>query len=338
MHILRHPEYLDPSYVPDELPFREPQIKELAEELRITVATRTASSLFLVGPPGTGKTAVARYVLRQANAEMPQITTICVNTWLYRTRYSLLSQISAQLGLPLPRRGVALDEILTRLFETFSKKEGVVLVLDEVDKLSQDGLEVLYELSRFKEFASSPFLLITISNTTDFLTSLDPRILSSIFHRSIEFTPYTVPQLKRIVLERARKALVPGTYDEEVIGLCAAMGWKRGGDARAAILLLFEAAKLAEIEGADAITVDHVKRASPPATLLGLPPKYAKIVELLKNGPLRVRELYERYVQEVGPLTLRAFRNYISDLVRMGVVEVERAHERGYVRIVKLKE
>ncbi len=329
---------MDPTYVPDNLPFRDVQIRELTGEIKIVVASKTSSSLFLVGPPGTGKTAVVKYVFRELAAEMPQVKTVYINTWLYRTRYSLLSQLSMAMSLPIPRRGVAADEVLTRLFEAFSKTDGVIIALDEVDKLTPDALEILYELSRFKEFSSVPFLLITISNTLNFLQVLDPRILSSLFHRRIEFAPYTVPQLKKILIERARIALVPGTYDEEVIGLCAAIGWKRGGDARAAILSLFEAAKLAEIEGAERITVEHVRRATPPLLPHPLPPKLQKIVELLREGPMTVKELYDRYTSLYGPLTLRAFRNYIKELEKMDVITVERAHRRGFVRILRLKE
>ena len=54
---------LNPEYVPEQLPFRDDQIKAVAEVLATVLHGSRPSNLLLYGKTGTGKTAVARYVL-----------------------------------------------------------------------------------------------------------------------------------------------------------------------------------------------------------------------------------------------------------------------------------
>ncbi len=338
--IIRSLEPLDPEYLPERLPFREAEIQEIAGTVSYALAGRASSNLFIVGPPGVGKTAVVRYVLRQLSSHSPTTFQAYVNAWVYRTRYAVLTRLAALLGIPVPRRGVALDEVLDRMFQALETHRGAVIVLDEVDRLAARDAEVLYELSRLDSFVDVPVVFITIANSEAFIYHLDPRIYSTLFHRKLTFSPYTVPQLKKIVLERAEAALFPGTYDDDVIGLCAAAGWKRGGDARAAIACLAEAAKIAESEGAERITKEHVRRAM--GQVVGVhrdvDPKFRVILGILaEKGPMRVRDLYEEYVRRGARVTMRTFRNYIAEMERLGLIETRRLPERGYVREVRLK-
>ena len=190
-------------------------------------------------------------------------------------------------------------------------------------------------------FVDAPLVLITIANTENFLYTLDSRITSTLFSRKIVFDKYTVPQLKDILRERAKVALAEGSYDDNVLGMCAAIGWKRGGDARAAISCLREAAILAERQGDDKITVAHVRAVEGQvdgAKTSLLDPKYRPIVDILREkGELTVSELYTEYVARTEQITMRAFRNYINELERMGVISVRRLPVRGNVRAVSLR-
>lgn len=56
------------------------------------------------------------------------------------------------------------------------------------------------------------------------------------------FNPYTVEQLQKILLDRARLAFSDGAISNGAINLCAAMAGKENGDARKAIDLLRVAA------------------------------------------------------------------------------------------------
>ncbi len=340
--ILLRPEVLDTDYIPDILPHREAQMKDIASTISYALESGRASNVFVVGPPGTGKTASIRYILRELSSYSPLTFQTYVNCWVYRTRYSIISFLAKELRIPVPRRGVAPDEAYDRIFSKLNDFRGAVIVLDEIDRLSRESSEVLYDFSRLHEFLEIPTVIITIANDDSFVYRLDPRIYSTLFSRKIEYAPYTVPQLKDILRERAKIALADGSYDDNILGLCAAIGWKRGGDARAAISCLYEAAVLAEREGADRITPEHVRRVSssiPSARHENLDPKYVPIVDILREkGELTVRELYEIYTDRVEKITLRAFRNYLRELEALGIIEMRRLNVRGYVRAVRLKQ
>lgn len=340
--ILIRPEVLDTDYIPEVLPHREHLMRDIASTISYALDTGKSSNVFLVGPPGTGKTVAVRYILRELSSYSPLTFQTYINCWVYRTRYSIVSFLAKELKIPVPRRGVAPDEAYDRIFSRLNTYRGAVIVLDEVDRLSRESSEVLYDFSRLHEFLDVPTVVITIANTENFVYRLDPRIHSTLFSRKLVFEQYTVPQLKDILRERAKVALADGSYDDNVIGLCAAIGWKRGGDARAAISCLYEAAVLAEREGVERITPAHVYRVEGRVELArheNLDPRYVPIVEILReNGELTVKELYEEYVKRADQITLRAFRNYISELESLGVVETRRLNVRGYVRAVRLKE
>ncbi|HIQ10158.1 MAG TPA: AAA family ATPase [Euryarchaeota archaeon] len=339
--ILLRPEVLDSDYIPEILPHREGLMREIASTISYSLDTGRSSNVFVVGPPGAGKTVAVKYILRELSSYSPLTFQVYINCWVYRTRHSIISHLARELKIPLPRRGVAPDEAYDRIFARINTHRGAVIVLDEVDRLSRGSDEVLYDFSRLHEFLDVPVVAVSIANTEDFVYRLDLRIQSALFSRKLTFEPYTVPQLKDILKERAKLALADGTYDDNVIGLCAAVGWKRGGDARVAISCLYEAAVLAEREGAERITVDHVRRAEGRAGSSlreGLDPRYVPIVEILEEkGELTVKELYNEYTKRAGKVTLRAFRNYISELEALGVIAVKRLNVKGHVRAVRLR-
>lgn len=57
-----------PDYVPEELPHREAELRRLAEVLAPALRGEKPSNALLYGLTGTGKTAVARLVLRRLEA------------------------------------------------------------------------------------------------------------------------------------------------------------------------------------------------------------------------------------------------------------------------------
>lgn len=339
--ILLNPEILDSDYIPDILPHREALMREVASTISYSLDTGRSSNIFLLGPPGVGKTVAVKYILRELSSYSPLTFQIYLNSWVFRTRAAILSQLAEGLRIPSPRRGMAPDEVYNNIFSRINAHRGAVLVLDEVDRLSRSSTDILYDFSRFHEFLDVPAVTITIANTEDFIYRLDPRIQSSLFSKKINFDAYTVPQLKDILRERAKLALADGTYDENILGLCAALGWRRSGDARVAISCLYEAAVLAEREGAEKIRVDHVRRAegrAESAVYNNLDSRQSIIVDILREkGELTVTKLHEEYVKRAEKITLRAFRNYISELESLGVVAVRRLNRRGHVRAIRLR-
>ncbi len=325
--ILLNPQVFDPSYIPEELPFREEQMETIASEINMYIREGKATHLLLYGPPGTGKTVTLKKLLSEAEA-VYSVKTIYINGWKHRTTTSILTEMATKLGVGVSVRGMSTGRLLSIVEGGI---EGPLIVaLDEVDRVSDQ--EILYELSRMG------IMFIGVANQLYFIYRLDPRIVSTLYGIKIEYKPYTVPQLTEILRRRAEAGLYPGTWNEEVLRGCAAVGFSRNGDARIAIECLYTAARIAEREG-DVITLDHVRRAKEMVGRpLDLDPKYMKIVEILRaEGPLTVKELYQRYVK-YNPISIRAFRNYIRELERLNVISVQRLNRRGQVREVRLVE
>ena len=349
--IFREENALLPDYLPFELPGREHEVKELVYCLQPASENRQPEHALLYGPPGTGKTTCARYVLKQLSEYSARPLPIYINCWESPSRFSILSEIADALGEMLPRRGIAADEILSRVFE-IAKKDGriPIVVLDEADRLeaSDDGVQVLYDLCRAGELHSLKTAVIAITNDEEFHTRLDARVRSSFVQHMHHFASYSVPQLKEILRQRAGKAFFDGALDDEVVPLCAAVAVKRGGDARIAFALLRAAGKAAERENAARVEVKHV-RATQEESLASSGSKVErklgtldevdqKIIMAVKGAGKEGIESGKLYAAMKKFLGDRALRQRVDRLEKTGMLETEFVQiGQGRSRLIRLK-
>lgn len=337
---------LTPEFVPDRLPGREAHLKELAFLLEPASHGMKPANAFLYGHPGTGKTASARFVMRQLEDSSSDVLPVYVNCWQEGTRLAVLSRIAISLRLPLPRRGLAEDEVLTRVMEALRKERRVLMVvLDEIDRL--DGRDrLLYDISRANEVNKVKAGVVAISNDPTLLARLEERVRSSLSARSLEFRPYTPPELKAILAERAGLAFRPGAVTPEAIAVAAAMAARSKGDARLAIDLLLKAGRYAEQHCSNEVGAAEVRAASAPfkvEPLVELPEELGKgeerMLSLLKSMPgarkagVETSVLYESYLKEKEE-TERSVRGHLAMLEKRGLVET---WNEGSTRFVKLK-
>jgi len=372
--IFRDEAVLLPDYLPGELPGREREVKELVFCLQPASENRQPEHALLYGPPGTGKTSVARYVLKQLSEYSSRPLPIYINCWESPSRFSILSEIADALGEMLPRRGIAADEILSRVFEIAKKDERIpIVVLDEADRLeaSDDGVQILYDLCRAGELHSLKTGVIAITNDSEFHLRLDARVRSSFVQHTHNFAPYSVPQLKEILGQRAQKAFFEGALSEDVVPLCAAIAVKRGGgnasaggehalgrspstasaaggDARIAFALLRSAGKAAERENAVRVEVGHVRATQEEALaaseskverkLPSLDELDQKIVEGVRaagKGGIESGKLYLSFKRMLGD---RALRQRVDRLEKIGMLETEFVQiGQGRSRLIRLK-
>lgn len=262
---------LSTEYVPDRLPFRENQIKQIAEILAPALHHSKPSNLLLYGKTGTGKTAVARLVINKLQAQdtSGQIATCYINTRIAGTEYRTLAKIADSLPLTadkrIPDTGLSIGTVLDRIFGAIRDHNvHLLLVIDEIDYLVNTyGDDILYQFTRAGEHVEPGyFTMVGISNDLKFKDELDPRVLSSLGEEELVFPPYTTQELYAILASRAKIAFKANAIPDATLSLCAAMAGSEHGDARRAVDLLRVAGEIAEREGIYQVSEDCVRKAS----------------------------------------------------------------------------
>ncbi|MCX8202349.1 MAG: AAA family ATPase [Candidatus Micrarchaeota archaeon] len=346
--IFKNENALSLEYLPPEMPERETQLKELAAALNSSAKGKRGRNILVTGPTGTGKTSCVKYVLNQLTEFSQTPIAIYINCWNFTTSNAVLSEIAERLKLPLPRRGIAFDEIFKRIKEYLTVSNKVlVVVLDEVDRLlANNSTEILYYLSRGDELASGKISVIVVSNDDELPAKLDDRIRSSLLESRVKFEKYTAFQLKKILSERAKLAFFSSAITEEVVALCAANAAKQGGDARVGISLLYQAGLNAEREGSNKVLIKHIKLALEEVKnetdfiarhFDSLSDTEKRIVNLLLTGPLTSGEIYEK-LSDLG-ISNRMLQFYITKLEESGMVtsqEIE-VKPKGRTKLISLR-
>ncbi len=342
--IFNNKEVLRPTYTPDTLVHRDEQINSLATILVSALRGDTPSNILIYGKTGTGKTAASRHVGRELERIGEQLNVQCsvvyVNCEVIDTQYRLLANLARQFGEDVPMTGWPTDQVFAKFKEAVdSKKQVIIIILDEIDKLVKKGDDVLYNLSRANsDLKQAKVSMIGVSNDLKFTEFLDPRVKSSLGEEEIIFPPYDADQISDILVERAEIAYKNGVLEETVIPLCAAFAAQEHGDARRALDLLRVAGELAEREKKPHVQEEHVRRAQdkievdrvievvktlPTQSKLAL----CAVINLRNNGYKNVTtgEVYNVYRQlcinvDMDILTQRRVTDLMSELDMLGIV------------------
>lgn len=262
---------LMPSYIPEEILYREEQLQEVANVLAPILRMEKPSNLFIYGKTGTGKTISIKHIIISMSKVAAQnslpLKCIYLNCKLKRvadTEYRLIAQLIKEFGQEIPPTGLPTDEVYNIFYKLLDReKQIVLLVLDEIDQLTKKiGDEILYNLTRINvELHNSQICLVGISNNLVFTEHLDPRIKSSLSEEEIIFSPYNALQIQDILRKRGAKAFRPDILQPGVIEKCAAYSARDHGDARRAIDLLRIAGELAERNGSLIVEINHLDEA-----------------------------------------------------------------------------
>ena len=331
------------TYIPEKLPFREKQISHLAHIFSSLIKFEKGSNVFIYGKPGTGKTAVIKYVIRKLNEFLikhdHKINISYVNCRIAGTEYRVVVNIARDVSLNLPFTGLSVEEALSRFFKKIVHDNiPFLLVLDEIDSLvMRYGDKILYALTRFgSEYPGIPYIIVGISNNLRFKEYLDPRVLSSLSEEEIVFKPYNSAELEVIINDRIPIAFYPGVVEKSAVKLIAALSGAEHGDARKALDILRVSGEIAEFRGDNKITEEHVREAysnidkerilEATRTL----PLHSRIIlaALLSFEDTFVKStlLYMKYMKIAktvadNVLSYRRFQGLVSELAMLGLIE-----------------
>ncbi len=363
--VFKSKEKLYPEHLPSYLPHREEQLKSLAAYFRniLLEPGSIAQRVLLVGGIGTGKTATARRFGSDFRALARQrginLEYVHVNCHRDRTLYLVVQEIARQLRIPVPPRGLSAQEMYKIIMKQLENRDMYVIVtLDEFDYFIEvAGNDSVYFLVRtYDEYPNLAkrinFIFITRSLTS--LGRLDSATESYIVRNVIHFKPYTSSELYDILKYRSQEAFYEGTIDDKVLEYIADLiGVDNGGsgNARLALEVLMLAGTEADKEGAQRVTIDHVRRAfthaNPNLSIMindvirHLPLHelllLLAIVRLLKQkgeAYVRIGEVEEEYrniCEEYKEIPRRHTQiyEYVNDLKRRGVIDA-RLSGKGY--------
>lgn len=348
------------DFIPKKLPFREEQVNIIGQILVPILQESKPSNLLLYGKTGSGKTAVAKYVLSKFEETTKQhkkeISLAYSNARLAGSEYRVLVDLAHSLNMDMPFTGLPISEVLQRIYNNISNNNlKVIFIIDEIDYLAKHAKnsndDMLYSLTRSSEHLKQGFIsLIGISNDLHFKSFLDPRVLSSLNEEEILFPPYTVNQLSNILKERIQEAFNNKTVPPGTINLCAALAGSEHGDARRAIELLRVAGELAERCDDTTIHEKYVKDASMKIdndrvyqAVKTLPIHEKTVLKAVTSNQRHsttgdVYNKYQTLTQKLGiePLTQRRISGLLSELDTQGLINASIINQGRHGRTKKI--
>jgi len=235
---------LKSEYVPRDLYHRDGQIDHLSSLLDPT-GVGWVEDVCIVGPSGTGKTTIAKYVLSRLEREVLDLRWGYVNCMSDSTTAAALHQLVRDLGLgaDLSREGEPTSKAFQRLREC---DDQLVAVLDEVAVLKDRPLVGLYEVPGVS-------VVCLTTGEEEWLASLGESARSRLGSAAtVRLEKYSHAELVDILDARAVHGLVSSRVADGAIDHIADLA---AGDAREAITLLRRAAMHVEETDLDELTV-----------------------------------------------------------------------------------
>jgi len=310
--LVKNESALDYEFLPKLLPYREKEQHYMAQCIKPLFANRSGRNLLIYGPPGIGKSAAIRHVLRDLENETDDVNSIYINCWTTNTSYKIVSEICELLGYRFTQNKKT-SELFKIAIQLLNKKPSV-LVFDEIDKA--EDFDFLYTLIE-GVFHKSIFLL---TNYKSWLLELDERIRSRLLAELQEFKEYNEKETKGILKERTDYALVPGSISDEAIELISEKTY-RIKDIRSGLFLLRESALLAEEQSSKKITTEHVMKAIGKLEEFSIKKmdeldEESKFINKVvqEHSGLKIGNLYEEYKSLGGKSSYKTFQRRLKKL------------------------
>lgn len=257
MRILRNEEILNLSYVPDNLLFREEQIETLRNVIVDPLRHGITGTAVIFGEPGTGKTAISKYLQRSCM----DLDYVYRNALSFPSLTSLMRDVLASFMRFDPASAFTLSDLM-RMLASVEQKRGksLLLVIDESTNLLRHDQTGVYNIMRASEIYPMKLsaILVSLDNPEIIFRKQHVRSLSN--YVPVKLRLYTRAELRQIVQDRAAKALASNSFSDDIVDLIADIA-SQLGSARVAVELIQKAALVAEGNSNGAISAEDVRSA-----------------------------------------------------------------------------
>lgn len=217
----------------DSLPGREEQIKCLKYFLNKHITDNVSASMYISGPPGTGKT-VSLHSLFASNIVNKNFIIVYVNCSMIKSATHVYAKIAEilKLGCSAQRECISAIEQYLK-----TKHRSILLVLDEIDQLSSKNQSILYQIFEWPTIPQSRMVVIGIANSLDLTDRLLPMLKTkvSLQPELLNFPPYTKLELMNIITHRLENTGIVEVFHANAIQLLAAKIASFRGDVRYAL-------------------------------------------------------------------------------------------------------
>jgi orc1/cdc6 family replication initiation protein len=315
---------LQPEFVPSEVQHRDAEVNHLSAALRPLIEGDPTDPVLIDGPPGVGKTCIARFTVERLREASVELNHQYVNCWEEYSRFKTLYEVLDGVGdtIDIHRQSTPTDVLLDRLRDYDGPP--YIIILDEVDQLEDKSL--LYDLYRIPDLT----MVLIANDENQLFAGLDDRLNSRLSACTrVHFETYASDELTTILHDRVRWGLNADYLQDGVLETIAELA---AGDARTAIGILRQAAHTVYTESLDTLS-ESVAHDVAPAARSEI---RSKAVDRLTNhqevlyniitdhGQVAPRDLYEAYRERIeDPKTKRTIRNYLAKLEQYNLIAAD---------------
>ncbi|XP_055700813.1 cell division control protein 6 homolog [Phlebotomus papatasi] len=222
------------SSATNNLPGREKELQELSGILQEAREHHQSVSLYISGPPGTGKTASLTKILSDEGMSKA-FKKIYVNCTSIASIGAVYKKISGELG----KNAKSEKDSLLAIEEALKGMRGkmLLLVLDEIDQLVGNKQAVLYTIFEWPRKFPNQLVLVGIANSLDLTDRLLTRLQSrcELQPRLMHFAAYTKQQIAQILTKRLEEGGVSSLFPAATLHLLSGKVAAISGDVRRAL-------------------------------------------------------------------------------------------------------
>ncbi|KAK9688261.1 AAA domain [Popillia japonica] len=223
------------STVPICLPGREGQLLDLKLFILQHCSAKESSTVYVSGPPGTGKTASLSIILNDAEV-CTKVHKVYINCTSIKSSVTIYSRIAKDLKI---ENRCKTEKEYVQAIEKYLMKNHkmILLVLDEIDQLESKKQSVLYTIFEWPSRPQFQIILIGIANALDLTDRILPRLQTrlELKPKLIHFSPYTKQEIITIFTERLKEAGVCHVFAPVALQMLAGKVAAISGDVRRAL-------------------------------------------------------------------------------------------------------